>query len=152
MEQTLHALGGILLKAIPTVILVLLLHWYLKGMLFRPLEKVLKQRDDATAGARERAEQGVQLADKKVREFDEAIAAARADLYRDQEAQRKQWIEQQSVQVRESRTRAEQALAAARASLAAERQAAEASLRETAGSLAGEISRQVLGEAGKVGA
>ena len=36
MEKTLDALAGILLRAIPTVLIVLLLHWYLKAMLFQP--------------------------------------------------------------------------------------------------------------------
>ena len=44
MEATLHALGGILLRAIPTVILLLILHAYLRAVLFRPIEKMLKQQ------------------------------------------------------------------------------------------------------------
>ena len=50
MDQTLHALGGILLKSIPTVVLLLFLYFYLKSMLFGPLTRVLKQRDELTAG------------------------------------------------------------------------------------------------------
>ena len=38
MEETLHALGGILLRAIPTFLLVILLHFFLKYSFFGPLE------------------------------------------------------------------------------------------------------------------
>ena len=57
MDSTLQQLGGILLKAIPTVVLLLIVHFYLKWMFFRPLEKVLAERKQATAGTRERADQ-----------------------------------------------------------------------------------------------
>jgi hypothetical protein len=50
MDATLHALGEILLKALPTFFLVTLLFVYLKIMFFRPLEKVLKARYDAESG------------------------------------------------------------------------------------------------------
>jgi len=52
MEQTLQALGGILLKAIPTVILLLILHFYFKAVLFGPIEKMLQQRRELTEGAK----------------------------------------------------------------------------------------------------
>ena len=55
MDATLHALGEILLKAVPTVLLVVVLHFYLKYVFFRPLKKVLAERYDATEGARKLA-------------------------------------------------------------------------------------------------
>ncbi len=55
MEATLAALGGILLKAIPTLLIVLLLHFYLKATFFKPLEKVLHERYNATEGSRKMA-------------------------------------------------------------------------------------------------
>ena len=58
MESTLNALGGILLRALPTFFLVLLLHLYLKRVFFAPLNQILKQRYDATEGARQAAVDG----------------------------------------------------------------------------------------------
>ena len=52
MDATLHALGEILLKAVPTVLLVVVLHFYLKYVFFKPLKKVLEERYNATEGAR----------------------------------------------------------------------------------------------------
>ena len=65
MEQTLQALGGILLKAIPTVILLLILHAYLRAVLFTPLEKMLRQRGELTEGARKAADQSLAAAEAK---------------------------------------------------------------------------------------
>jgi F-type H+-transporting ATPase subunit b len=48
MDAILNALGGLLLKALPTFFLVLLLHFYLKLVFYRPLEKVLSARHQAT--------------------------------------------------------------------------------------------------------
>ena len=59
MEQTLHALAGILLKSIPTVVLLLFLYFYLKVMLFGPLNRLLKQREELTAGTRHAAPRAV---------------------------------------------------------------------------------------------
>jgi F-type H+-transporting ATPase subunit b len=144
MEQTLIALGGILLKAIPTVVIVLLLHWYLKAMLFGPLGKVLKQREEATAGARKHAEDSRKLADKLAAEFDQAIVQARAAVYREQEAQRKQWMADQAEQVRQARQHAEQAVSAARADLEKESATARESLVDASAELADQIASNIL--------
>ena len=38
MDAMLHAFGGILLRAVPTFLLVVLLHFYLKSMFFKPMK------------------------------------------------------------------------------------------------------------------
>src|ERR1035437_5121817 len=87
MEATLHALGGILLKAVPTFLLLVLLHFYLKGVFFKPLQKVLRQRYEATEGefaeltaARRRAEAAV---DEAKAQLSSDVEAAKAGLARD---------------------------------------------------------------------
>ena len=72
MADTLHALGGILLKAVPTFLLVLLLQFYLKKVFFQPLEKVLHTRYEATEGARKLAEQSLARAAARTAEYEAA--------------------------------------------------------------------------------
>jgi len=55
MEATLQALGQILLRAVPTFLLVIFLNFYLKNIFFKPLRNVLRQRYEASEGARKRA-------------------------------------------------------------------------------------------------
>jgi len=61
----LHDLGQLLLRAVPTFLLVFALDFYLKYMFFKPLEKVLQQRYDATEGARKLAAEALELAAAK---------------------------------------------------------------------------------------
>ena len=56
MESTLHDLGQLLLKAIPTLFLLLVVHLYLKQMFFRPMADVLAKRRAATEGLRDSAD------------------------------------------------------------------------------------------------
>src|SRR5882724_12214445 len=96
MEQTLHALAGILLKSVPTVCLLLFLYWYLKAMLFGPLTRVLKQRDELTAGTRHAAQKSLKDAERKVQEYEAKMREARAEVYREQEEIRRQWLADQA--------------------------------------------------------
>src|SRR5437762_5832018 len=120
MEETLHQLGGILLRAVPTFLLVVLLHFYLKFVFFKPLQQVLRQRYEATEGARKLAEQSLARASEKAAEYEEALRAARADTYKELEQFRRQLQEDRTASVQEARMRAEAAVAKARAALAME--------------------------------
>ena len=97
MEQTLHALAGILLKSIPTVVLLLFLYFYLKVMLFGPLNRLLKQREELTAGTRHAAQKSLKDAERKVQEYEAKMREARAEVYREQEETRKNWLADQAA-------------------------------------------------------
>ena len=62
----LHDVGQVALRAIPTIVLVIFLYFYLKSMLFKPLQEVLGRRREATDGARKRAQEAIERAEKKV--------------------------------------------------------------------------------------
>jgi hypothetical protein len=63
----LHALGQLLLRACLPSCWWWRSTFYLKYMFFKPLEKVLQQRYDATEGARKRAAEALELAAAKNR-------------------------------------------------------------------------------------
>jgi F-type H+-transporting ATPase subunit b len=144
MEQTLHALAGILQKAALTIGLLLLLHFYLKAMLFGPLEKVLKERDRLTKGAREAGARSLAAADKKTQEYEVKLREARAEVYKEQEEIRRRWLEDQASEVAQARERNAAAVRKAREEIAAEAAAARRSLTESSGALADEIATTVL--------
>ena len=144
MEQTLHALAGILQKAVLTVGLLLLLHFYLKAMLFGPLEKVLKERDQLTKGARKAAEQSLAAADKKTQEYEAKLREARGEVYKEQEEIRRRWLEDQASEVAQARERNAAAVRKAREEIAAEAAEARRNLTESSGALADEIATAVL--------
>lgn len=144
MEQTLHDLSGILLRAIPTVILLTILHFYLKGMLFKPLQKTLKRREELTAGARKAAEQSLIAAEQKAQDYEAKFREARAEVYREQEETRKVWIDDQAKQIADGHARTALTLAAARKSVEDDTAVAKATLVETSAALADKIATTVL--------
>ena len=149
MEQTIQALGAIALKAIPTIVLLVFLHFYLKFMLFAPLRKVLKERDDLTAGAQRAAKESLASADRKAAEFETKLQQARAEAYKQQEETRKQWMEDQARQVAEAHARTQATVKQARFEIATEAASARQSLLDTAGALADGIATAILGRGSK---
>jgi F-type H+-transporting ATPase subunit b len=144
MEQTLQALGGILLKAIPTTLLLLFLHFYLKAVLFGPIEKTLEKRRELTEGARRAAESSLAAAERKAQEYEARLREARAAVYKDQEETRRTWLAEQAAQIQKARESAEATVRVAKESLAAEVAAARAALERTSDTLAGQIADAIL--------
>src|SRR6266545_4807631 len=107
MEALLQQLGGILLKALPTFFLVVLLHFYLKYTFFRPLDRVLKQRYDATEGARKLAQESLARAEAKAAEYEAAIRAAKSQIYQSQEEFHRKLKQDREAELREARLRGE---------------------------------------------
>jgi F0F1-type ATP synthase, subunit b len=147
MEETLRQLGGILLKAVPTFILVVLLHLYLKFIFFKPLGKVLKERYDATEGARKLADESLARASQKAADYEAALRAARAESYKELEQLRRQLQDDRAASVKEARAKAESAVAQAKATLAAEVELLKRDLQAEAGALADRIATKILGRA-----
>ena len=144
MDSTLQALGQIVLRGLPTFFLLLLLHFYLKRTFFAPLDKVLAERFEATTGARKQAESAMARAEAKAREYEEAIRAARTEVYKDNEAMRKQWREQQSVMLAEARAKSETAVAVAKAEMAGDVRTARENLQADSDRIADGIVAAIL--------
>ena len=144
MDETLRALGEILLRAIPTFILVVLLHFYLKFIFFKPLQKVLRQRYEATEGARKLAEASLAKAAEKAAEFEAALRAARGETYKELEQMRRGLQDERAAGVREARVRAESAVAQAKAALAAEVASLKKTLEADSDTLADRIANKIL--------
>lgn len=144
MDETLHQLAGILLRAIPTFILVVLLHFYLKFMFFQPLGKILKKRYEATGGARKEAEASLARASEKAAEYEAALRAARAETYKELEQMRRKLQEERAARVQQSRAQAEAAIAQAKAELQAEAGRLRAGLEAESGALADRIADKIL--------
>jgi F-type H+-transporting ATPase subunit b len=144
MDVILNQLGELLLKAAPTFILVVLLQFYLKRVFFRPLEKVLHQRYEATEGARKAAEESLSRAAAKAGEYEAAMRAARSEVYKAQEQIYKELQEKETAQLAEVRQRADAAIKAAKADIARDVETAKASLGLQSDALAAQIAESIL--------
>jgi len=145
MGQTLQALGGILLQAIPTICLLLIVHFYLKWMFFRPMREVLEKRRAATEGARESAAAMLKQAEEKSNTLEAALRKARDEIYQENEEQRRRWIEEQTSRLEDARHESRELIHKAKQELEAEAETAKRSLTATAETLAEDITRSLLG-------
>ncbi len=144
MEATLHALGQILVQALPTFVLVLLLFVYLRSVFFKPLERVLAERDEATEGARQKAAAALDRAQAKVAAYEEQMRAARNEIYREHEEVRLKWRDDQTAQIANARQRTEALVKEAKATVAAEAGEARAALAANSQALADQITQAIL--------
>ena len=144
MDETLHALGRIVLFGLPTSFLVIALCIYLKVMYFKPFQKMLAARYEATEGARKAAEESLARANAKAAEFDAALQKARQEIYSEQEQYLKKLRDQQAAETETARKAAEARLKDAREQLAAEAAIARASLATQADQLASQIADAIL--------
>ena len=74
MDAILRDLSGILLRAVPTFLLVIFLHFYLKSVFFGPMQQVLRKRYEATEGARKLADESLARAAQKTAEYSTNIS------------------------------------------------------------------------------
>lgn len=142
-EETLAKVGSLVVQALPTLFLIVVLHFYLKSMLFKPLAQVLAARDALTKGAREQAEASLKLADDKATQYEKSIRDARTELYKEQEAMRKQWLDDQAAQLASARAASEARIKVAREEIASEVAEARKGLAAQASELADKIAARI---------
>lgn len=140
----LQSAGALLIQALPTFFVVVLLHWYLKATLFRPIEKVLADRHAATLGAKEKAADALESAERKVAEYEQKLQAARSEIYREQETWRKQLLDEQSTALGAARESNLKLIEEAKAKIATEVSGARQGLDAQAASLSEQIVAKIL--------
>jgi F-type H+-transporting ATPase subunit b len=151
MGETFRQLGHLFVQSIPTVIFVYLLGVILDLLFFRPLDAVLKQRDEATSGTLERARKLSAAAEAKAREYEADFQAARQEVYRLRESDRRAGLQEREEMVRSARAHSESVLKDAQAALQVEAESVKQQLAATTHALALAVTRVVLSEATPVG-
>jgi F0F1-type ATP synthase membrane subunit b/b' len=151
MDETFRQLGHLFIQTIPTVIFVFLLAVILHRLFFQPLTAVLKEREEETLGALERARELSATAEAKAKEYEAAFQAARQEVYRLRESDRRTALQQREEMLKAERARSESALKDAQAALQAEVESMKQQLATTTHVLALAVTRAVLGEAAPVG-
>jgi F-type H+-transporting ATPase subunit b len=144
MEQTLRALGEILLKAIPTFILVFVLYLYLARVFFRPLQQVLQKRHEATEGARKLAGESMEKAAAKTAEYEAALRAARGEIYRELDQWRRELQTERATAMDQARREADARIGEAKEELAGEVANLKRTLAGESDALAAQIADSIL--------
>jgi F-type H+-transporting ATPase subunit b len=144
MEKTLHDLGQLLLEAIPTLFLLLVVHFYLKSVFFRPMADVLAKRRAATDGVRESADALRAKASEQMKTIEAQLRQTRDAIYQEQEEARRTWLGDQTAQLEGARKQAHDLIHQSAELLDAESIAAKSQLGGTANVLADEIAGMLL--------
>ena len=80
MQEIVLQLGELFLQAVPTILIVLAFYLMLRALFFKPLLAVMAERDARTAGARKAAAAAEAAAAEKVKQYQEALRQARAQV------------------------------------------------------------------------
>ena len=144
MEETLRQVGGLLLGAIPTIVLFVLLYVAYKGIVHNRLVAVLAERRARTGGAIEKARADVMAADAKTAEYEQRIREAKLAMFKLQEQRRQHALEARGRAIAEARAAADAQVRAAKQELDKDVAAAKARLEPEAAGLAHEVLRTIL--------
>ena len=124
---------------------VLVLSIVLDRLLLRPVTRIMKEREHAIGSARELAGTSRTRAQAASDEFDAKTRAARADVYRQMDENRRAALATRAALVADTRREVERSMEEATARLRAQTEAARAQLDRDADALAGTIVERVLG-------
>ncbi len=126
------------------IALVLVLAWTLDRTLIKPLTRVMQEREQAIASARELAESATQRAAAAAREFEEKRAEARADIFKQMDKMRQDLLVHREDTLQKARMEADAAFKEASTRLSAQTEDARAQLEHDAQALGIAVAEQML--------
>ncbi|HEV8523187.1 MAG TPA: hypothetical protein VGQ71_01700 [Terriglobales bacterium] len=144
MDETLRQVGELLLRAIPTVILFVILYVSYRLLVHNRLVEVLSERRALTEGALERARADIAAAEARTAEYERSIREAKVALYKARESRRQKALEARAAAIAEARAAADARIREARAAIQNDVAQAKRTLQSEAESLAAEIIRSIL--------
>jgi F-type H+-transporting ATPase subunit b len=142
--EIVNQLGALFLAAVPTVIIVFLFYLFMRWSFFAPMERVLSERRQRAEGARMEAEASRSVAHEKQRFYNETVKKDRAEIFAEQESQRRRTLDERQATINAARTTAQTALQEAKKGIAEDVKAARVELEQSSGSLANEIAQAIL--------
>jgi F-type H+-transporting ATPase subunit b len=133
------------LSVLWVIFFVLLLTVVLDRLLFKPVQRVMAQRESAIRSARELAEQSALRAKTAAAEFAEKTGAARAEIYKQMDEMRREALNARAQILADTRAEAEAEIASAGAKLQASVDEARQRLAADAEVLGAAAAERVLG-------
>jgi F-type H+-transporting ATPase subunit b len=144
MSDLLQQLGGLVLGAVPTMLLFLVTLAAYRLLVHTPLTKVLLERYSRTQGAIEKAAAAVTAAEQKTTEYEERLRAARAEILRDLHEHLEKVRLESEVALAQARAAAQEKTVVAMRSIEDSMQAARMELDGLVGELSAEILKRIL--------
>jgi F-type H+-transporting ATPase subunit b len=144
MPDLVHQIGELFLRAVPVALIILIFYLVLRSLFFRPILKVMAERETRTIGAQKAAEAAQAAATEKVKQYQEALKHAKAKVYQEQEVERKKLLDERAAMLKETRTKATEEVGMAKGRVAREVAEAAKEIEVKAVEMAREIAGRVL--------
>jgi F-type H+-transporting ATPase subunit b len=125
-------------------LILLVFYAVLRVLFFKPLLKVIAEREARTIGAQKAAEAAQKAAAEKSKQYQDALKQARAEVYLEQEAARKKVLDERAARLKEARAKAGAFVNAQRERVAAEVLAARREIEAGITQFAALVARRVL--------
>ena len=133
------------LAVVWVIVIVLMLAFVLDRGLFRPLGRVMRERETAIRAAQDAAAASADRARTATEEFERKTRAAQAEVYREMDENRRRAGEQRAELLAKTRQEVDATVSAASATLQAQAAEAKAKLEQDANALGEQIVERVLG-------
>ncbi len=140
----LEQLKDLLWSAVPAILLLIFLYFFLRANFFGPLAKVMAERAARSEGARKEADAAQAAAAEKTRAYQDALKRARMEIYTGQDESRRTALEARAAMIREARTKSQEEIRAGKEALSADAARARKELESASQALAGEMVKAIL--------
>jgi len=144
MDKIFSQLTDLVLGAVPTMVILVFLYVFLRIVFFGPLEKLLKERHDATEGRQKEAQKSIAAAEAKAAEYTAAFEQARAGTLRAREAARQDALQARAALVAKTRAAAAERIQAVGAGIESDVSEARQQLGRDSQQLAESITEAIL--------
>jgi F-type H+-transporting ATPase subunit b len=133
--------GTLILHAIIIIVMVVVLN----RTLFKPINRILEERERRTSGLLGEAGETVVKVDQSLRQYEQTLRAARAEGYQLLERQRAEAIRERERQIAGARELLSKQTSAEKAEIKSQVDLARATLTREARQIASRITSQILG-------
>ena len=127
------------------LILFLLFVFVMNRLLFRPISRILDERQTLTVGAANEARAAARRYENKLAEYEATIRQARAESYKKLEQTRAATLDERRQVIDAAKQQTAEEIARAKAEIAQQAEAARATLESESRQIAENISRVILG-------
>jgi F-type H+-transporting ATPase subunit b len=140
MDEMLNQLGGLVLGAVPTMVMFLLLVIAYGLLVRRPLDRILAERNVRTTGAVEQAKGAISHAEERAAEYEDKLRHAKVEIFTAREKRLKQWASERDLALAEARTATMEKVMAAKSEI----DQSVAIARKQIEGMSNELSEQIL--------
>lgn len=144
IKEILNQLGGLVVGAVPTMVLFILLVMLYSVLVRRPLEKTLAERRSRTTGAVDQAKKAIAEAEAETAAYEAKLRAARAEMAAARDRRVKELQAERDRVLEAARTEAQGMVRAARAEVEASAAGARKQIEEATHELSQQILRTLL--------